>query len=107
VEDHIASVVVVHRASMILVEDGEPGARIWGEGASGADQLGVAGYDLIGSRTSGWTLVGSHIRDSASHAALPAAISPVRFGHASPPVTRGMVARWSQFQATVVRHSVW
>jgi glucose/sorbosone dehydrogenase len=35
------------------------------------------------------------------------AISPVRFGHASPPVTGGLVAMWSQFQAGVARPGVW
>jgi hypothetical protein len=34
------------------------------------------------------------------------ALSPVRVGHTSPPVTRGVVAMWSQFRALVARPGV-
>jgi len=36
-----------------------------------------------------------------------AALSPVRIGQLSPPVTRGMVAMWSQFRGIAARHGVW
>jgi hypothetical protein len=31
----------------------------------------------------------------------------IRVGHLSPPVTRGMVAMWSQLRAAVARPAVW
>ena len=47
-------------------------------------------------------LVPSHPRCSRS-----TAMSPVRVGHASLPVMRGMVAMWSQVRAAVARLDVW